>query len=96
MLSLYLFSDRLILWHECLHDGPADEVCHSAVAEYYHVASRLACHTEKLEGFPLLFGIGEEFARTEVDGEAAQSTKCGANACDGGYGAFGNMSPMVE
>ncbi len=84
-----LLRDGLVLGHKHLHECPGDEVGHGAVAEDYHVAGGFACHTEELEGFALLLGMGEEETAAPVDGEGTETAEHGADAGDGGYGRLG-------
>ena len=78
-----LLCDGFVLWHQCLHEHPSDEVGYGAVAEDNHVASGFARDTKELEGLALSFSVGEKEAAAPVDGEGAESAKHGADACDG-------------
>ena len=52
-------NNRFVLRNECLHYHPTDEISHSANAEHYHIACRLAVETEECERFALLFCVCE-------------------------------------
>lgn len=68
-LCVFLEHNLLILWNECLHDAPCEDVGNGADAEDNHVGSRLALETKEGEGSTLTLSIGEELTRTLVDEE---------------------------
>ena len=85
-MILFHISDQLIFWHQCLHDGPSQQVGDCAEDE-----------DDEISGFDSLIaqefqvGVGcvvEEHARALVDEERAHSSCHATYPGDGSYRMF--------
>lgn len=81
---LLLEHDRLVLRHECLHDGPCEYVSYAAKAEHDEVAALLALESEEGERASELRRLGEEQSGTLLDEERTYAASHTSDTGDGG------------